>query len=238
MSAGAITRRTRAVEAQLVQALDLRPLPLPPELAAAAGTFRGAPVAIRTTAYHGACIRLARFATVVGDGLEIGNILCLAHPAYPLPVLGADLVAARRDSVMLAADLSLLTPDPLERDRQLALLERARRAAPVLPSGGDLPAWAAAWFSPQALYTRIDPRAHLAPALAAFQVFPDTFAALVTSTSARPELQLAVAAAQEEYLAVHRTDDKGLRLLAAMFGPDWATHYLETVLFPAGVEVA
>jgi hypothetical protein len=41
-----------------------------------------------------------------------------------------------------------------------------------------------------------------------------------------------VNAAQVSYLADHRNDDKGLRMLARLFGADWSARYIATVLFP------
>jgi hypothetical protein len=38
--------------------------------------------------------------------------------------------------------------------------------------------------------------------------------------------------AQDGYAAAHREDDKGLGLLARMFGERWAERYLREVLFP------
>ena len=132
---------------------------------------------------------------------------------------------------MLAVDLSPTLAAGPERDDQLAELAARRALHPPLPPGGRLPAWCAAWFSPCALYTRIEPP-QLGQALNAFRDFPRAFAALVSTSRPRPDLVASVAAAQEGYAAAHRTDDKGLKLLATMFGPTWADRYVAEVLFP------
>ena len=226
---------TVATEAWLVRELALRPLPLDPALARAEGVWKGAPVAIDTRAYRGGPIRYARFAVVRGAGLEIGNLLCLPDVAHPLPILGADLVALRQESGMVAVDLSPTLPPGPERDAQLAGLARRRALHPPFPPGGRLPDWCAAWFSPHALYTR-GPLAELAEVAEAFGDFPRAFADLARRSEPRPPLALQVAAVQEGYAAAHRTDDKGLNLLAKMFGGDWAERYVGDVLFPAVAE--
>ena len=226
---------TVATEAWLVRDLALRPLPLDPALAHAEGVWKGAPVAIDTRAYRGGPIRYARFAVVRGAGLEIGNLLLLPDVTHPLPILGADLVALRQESGMVAVDLSPTLPPGPERDAQLADLARRRALQPPFPSGGRLPDWCATWFSPHALYTR-GPLAELAQVADAFNDFPRAFVELARRSGPQPALAAHVAAVQEGYAAAHRTDDKGLNLLAKMFGGDWAERYVGNVLFPAVAE--
>jgi phycocyanobilin:ferredoxin oxidoreductase len=224
---------TAETEAYLVRELGLAPLPLEARLERAEGMWKGAAVAIETRAYRGGAIRYARFATVQGAGLDIGNVLCLPAHDHPLPILGADLVAVGRETGMLAADLSPVLPAGPERTTQMAALERRRAGHSPLPTGGPLPAWCASWFSPYALYTRVD-AAGLRDAVEAFRDFPRVFVALVRGSAPRLALARQVAEAQEGYAAAHRTDDKGLRLLATMFGAAWAERYVAEVLFPPG----
>jgi phycocyanobilin:ferredoxin oxidoreductase len=209
----------------------LTPVTLPPDLACAEGTWKAAPVGIETRAYRGGVVRYARFARLVGGDLEIGNVLCLAAATHPLPILGADLVGLGRETGMIAADLSPTLPPGAARDAQLAALAAQRASAPPLPSGGALPAWCAAWFSPHALYTR-SPLAQVDDAARAFRAFPEAFVALACASTPRPDLASDTAAAQDGYAVAHRTDDKGLGLLGKMFGPTWAARYVAQVLFP------
>ncbi len=222
---------TAEVEAWIVQALALTPIPLPPDLAAATGTWKGAPVTISTRAYRGSPVRFARFVRLVGPDLEIGNLLCLPEPAYPLPIFGADLVGLPRATAMLAADLSPTLPPGPDRERHLEPFARRRAAHPPLPPGGPLPAWCADWFSPHALYTRVTPE-QLPAAVAAFWDLPRCFVEVACHTPPRPDLAQEIARRQDGYAAAHRTDDKGLGLLAKMFGGPWADHFLSEVLFP------
>jgi PAS domain S-box-containing protein len=58
------------------------------------------------------------------------------------------------------------------------------------------------------------------------------FLQMVRATAPSIESLTTVAAAQEGYAEAHRTDDKGLRMLANIFEAAWAERYLQTVLFP------
>ena len=195
------------VEDTLVRDLRLEPWPLDPELARAEGTWKGQPAVIETRAYRGGCLWYARFVQMSGAGLEIGNVLCLADPVTPLPILGADLVAVGRETGMVAADLSPTLPPGPGRDAQLAPLAAVRARQPSLPPGGELPAWCRAWFSPHALYTRVQPEQAPA-AVDAFRDMVSTFVQMTRAATPRMELLTAVAAAEEGYAEAHRTDDK------------------------------
>jgi PAS domain S-box-containing protein len=168
---------------------------------------------------------------MVGDGLDIGHVLCLSDPVTPLPILGADLVAVGRDTGMVAADVSPTLPAGPERDLQLGPMAAAHARRPELPSGGELPAWCSDWFSPYALYTRV-PAEQAAEAARAFLDTARTFVQIASATAPRVETLTTVAAVQEEYAEAHRSDDKGLRILANVFGTAWAERYVRSVLFP------
>lgn len=226
---------TRATEEWLVRDLGLEPLAVDDEMASRVGVWRDAPVTIETRAYRSERVRYARFAVILGQGLEIGNLLCLPEPALPVPIFGADLVAARRDLAMIAADLSPTLPVGPGRDRQLAGIAARRASGPILPSGGELPAWAAERFSPHTLYTRITPD-DLSLAVEAFRAYPAACIDAVTMTDPLPALSSQVASAQDTYMTAHRVDDKGLGLLRRMFGAAWADRYLTDVLFPTSAD--
>ena len=222
---------TERAEASLLRGIGLASVPLPPGLDEREGRWKGERVSIVTRAYSGGPIEYARFAIVRGAGLEIGNILCVPFCRYPLPILGADLVAVRHDTGMLAIDLSPTLPPGQERETQLHAVARARASHPVLPPGGTLPAWCADWFSPHAVYTRGSP-ADLRAAPAVVHDLVTTFLRMVDDCAPRPELDAHVGGVRQGYLAAHRTDDKGLNLLGKMFGQEWAERYVREVLFP------
>jgi phycocyanobilin:ferredoxin oxidoreductase len=220
------------VEEVLVRELGLVPWPLDPDLARAEGTWKGQPAVIETRAYHGRGVRYARFVQMSGAGLEIGNALCLADPVTPLPILGGDLVALGRETGLVVADLSPTLPPGPGRTAQLAPLAAVRARRAPLPPGGALPAWCSAWFSSHALYTRVRPEQAPA-AVDAFRDIVSAFVEIARAATPRVAVMTAVAAAQEGYAAAHRSDDKGLRLLAHTFGAAWAERYVHAALFPS-----
>jgi phycocyanobilin:ferredoxin oxidoreductase len=190
-------------------------------------------VAIETRAWRGGAVRWARVATVTGGGMEIGNVLALPRLDLALPILGADLVSlgARGAGVMIAADLSPVLPAGDARERQLEGFARRMAAYSDLSPGGALPAWCACWFSPHALYVRPTP-SELPRAAEAYRETVEAFVALAAHAPEVGAPDPAVQRAQDGYAAAHREDDKGLGLLARMFGERWAERYLREVLFP------
>lgn len=214
---GSVLALLRQVEDALARDLDLRPIQV--SLPAARGEWKGAAVEIAARAYDGGAMRYCRFIELSGGGLQIGNALCLPRLDVPLPVFGVDVVAPGHGSVMIAADLS-----PMARDVTAPPLPRHE-----LPPGGDLPAWCRKWFSRQALYTRLPlerldeatgPLLDFARALTAMRVAP------------QPGRTAAITAAQRGYCAAHLEDDKGLGMLARMFGAEWSARFLREVMFP------
>jgi hypothetical protein len=85
-----------------------------------------------------------------------------------------------------------------------------------------LPAWARAVFSSRALYTRV---ADVADARAAFLSYPRALMRV------RPRAGDS-SALQRDYCQAHLEDDKGLGLLARIFGDAWARTFLREVMFP------
>ena len=227
---------TYEAETILVRELSLKALPLPPDLSAVHGTYKDRYVSLYTRAYTSSALRYARISVLLGDGIEIGNILCLPRTTYPLPILGADLVTLRPDTGMVAVDLSPTMSLGFERDRQLAPLAARRATHPTFPPAGELPEWCRRWFSPQALFTRGTP-VQLRGIDAALADFLDCFIIAVGHTAGRAEGEHTRSDLQESYLEAHRVEDRGLRLLAHLFGAGWAQRYLEEAMFP-GLPVA
>lgn len=232
MTKSGICETIRQMERQIVGAFDLTQVAIDPDLSRRIGTFRGSEVTIESRQYRGGRVRLARFAVVYGETLEIGNVMCFPDPAFIVPILGADLVAVREDSVMIAADLSPISPSADDHRDQFTELQNACKNWTDLPSGGDLPEWALRLFSPFALYTRVD-LSQVPNAYQALGVFPELFVRHLKAAQANSTRALEISQAQGHYADVHRADDKGLRLLGAMFGMDWAERYLREFLFPS-----
>lgn len=229
-----LARLLRDTERSFTRACALVPLTIDPQLARAEGTLRGAPVVIETQAWRGSAgspIAWARFATLEGAGIDVGNVVVLAHPRFPLPILGADLVALTPRAAMMAADLSPTLPPGPRRDAQLADLARTRVRHPALPPAGELPAFCARFFSPHHVYTRYAPeQREVAEAVLADLV--RAYVSLVRTTPADDASVEIVTALQADYADAHVADDKGLELLARAFGRPWALRYVHEIMFP------
>ena len=220
LSAFRLRELSRECERRIVSRLSLRPVALDPQLAAAAGSFKGVEVSLQARSYAGGAIAFARFVELWGGALEIANVLCLPRTSLALPILGADFVSVSSQWAMFAADLS-----PVPGSAPAALLTHA------LPSGGKLPDWCDRVFSPQPLYARVgvDQRDE---ACAAALDRVDQFCALAAAggpTGSERE----ISHAHREYARAHLEDDKGLSMLARMFGDAWAARFLREVMFPA-----
>lgn len=214
-----------ALEAELIAALGLTPRPLEPALAEAHGVWRGEPATLQTRHFAGGRLGLLRVATLSGTHVDIGNVMAFAGPSWRAPILGVDVVGLGRET-LVAADLSPLDRDDADEAARLAEVARSR---PSLPSAGTLPAWAADWFGPAALFVRVGPDERDA-ALAATSALARAFVAFVGD--ARPGADTLARVA--EYGAAHRRDDRGLLLIGHIFGAAFAPRYLERAMFPAG----
>ena len=226
------------LEATLTRALELAPLPIAPAHALATGAWKGAPATIETRAWRGERVTYARVARVRGEGVAIGNVLCVPDPALrvagaPLPILGVDLVAIGERDTIVVADLSPMSADTTVVSEALAAALAADRDVARLAAIEDLPAWARDSFSQRALAVRVAPE--LGPvAAAAVRRVVDAFIALVHDARADADAddRRAVRHTQRRYAERHRDEDNGLALLARIFGNDWARGYIRGVLFP------
>lgn len=229
---------TGRAERVLVEGLGLTPMPLPPELASADGTWKNQPARIDARAYAGPGIRYVRVVFMEGADLAIGNVLALPDPRLWCPVLGADVVSlGTRHGCMIAADLSALGGDEVRAAEEKAIgaaitSARGGRPAPTLTPGGTLPAWCSEFFSPHALYTR-PAGDEVAASIAEFLHYPRALVRLARSAHADEADAAQRIARWESYAAAHRTDDKGLQLLARAFGLEWAEQFVANVLFPS-----
>lgn len=210
---------TGQVEKSVTQSLALEPIDLSPRFAHAEGSWRSKPAKVTVHAFRGETVRFARFVTIEGEGLEIGNVLCLPEKNQPLPIFGIDLVGLGGETAVAVADLS-----PVD-----AGCTRPRFGArEVLPSGGVLPGWATRWFSSQPLFTRTTARD--VPIISA-QVHDYAEAFIALARAAEPT-EADFTALHLGYCRDHRVEDRALSMLGKMFGASYAAELISTVLFP------
>jgi hypothetical protein len=228
----------RRIEELAVRELELSPLPLGPQLAALDGEFRGRPARLSARAYAGPRHAYARFVDLVGDGLEIANIVIVARPEHPLPVLGIDLVGLGKEKAVVVADLSPMTDTASQRVEEHDVVARCRKTRLSPELALELPAWATPWFSEDAVCARVTSSESVAACQAVAEM-ADAFVQLSRldagadpGAGAAAELRGEVSRRQQAYFAAHRADDRGLLLLRRIFEPEVADRFLREVLFP------
>ena len=218
-----------AIERRFVAQLGLVAEVLPAELESAQGTYKGHEARLTARAYRGPQVAFARFVHVFGPEIEIVNIMCVPRFDLTLPVFGADLVGLGERGVAVA-DLSPLVDSSGYR-AALAGVRAAQTLVGSSQDAGPLPAWAARIFSPAPLFARLAPAdaAHL-PVL--FSPYAGAFLNAFAAASADPAQAAASGAAYRRYAEAHRQDDRGLTMMAKIFGAERARRVIEQLLFP------
>lgn len=236
---GGFAAATLALEETLRRRLALAPVPIPNHLTRIDVHYRGAAGHMSARAYCGGPIAYARVVSVRAPGLTIGNLLAVPQARWPLPVLGVDLVAlGSADADQPARAIFVADLSPLDADRNAA--ERVARAVAerAPPSASSpLPSWAERLFSDHALCVNDAEPARRQLALQGCTARVEAFCDVVAQTSDRAGAAIDPAAradAYERYAALHRTEDRGLRMLAGLCTPDLAADFIARVMFPAG----
>lgn len=198
------------IERRVVRELKLESAPALGALTEVTGHWKGEPVRLRASAWEGPRVALFRTVRVIGEDLEIVNVLAWARAPLQAPILGIDLVAARPNAAMVLADLSPLDPQP--------------------PTAADVPSWARSIFSPAPIAGQFT-TAGVAAAIDGVMDLTDRFARAVHGASAAADPRSREAAI-ERYRAA-RLDDQLMRsMLTKMFGAATAERLLHSVLYP------
>lgn len=208
------------------------PAPLPAELSVRHGRLGSATATIRTEAWRGHVFAWARCAFLdAAPRSRVLSVLTLPDPNYDLPMFGAEIVEIGGTITVVAIDWIPVAPD----GRHLAPLADVHQRHRHLPQGGELPAWAAAWFSPHAIFSR--PAGTVSTDVIA-NAYRDALGAyLRICRDAEPDGDpVAAWEAQRRYCAAHRRDDPGSAMLARAFGAAWSERYAEEALFPVALQ--
>lgn len=204
------------LEGHLTRALALEPIPLEAELADRDGRWKGSLARLTASAWRGPSVSFARFVSLSGPALDIGNVLVLPQPPLDAPIFGADLVGVRPDAGLIVADLSPVA------------------GVPPAAASAPLPDWAAGVFSDDPLIERVAADASAAAALARVDAMAERFTASVTASAGAPPSRSpdAIREAHVRYMLAHRRDEKTAAMLGQIFGAAWAAAFVERVLFP------
>jgi phycocyanobilin:ferredoxin oxidoreductase len=210
--------------------LNLEPYYLPDDLGYVEGRLEGEKLIIenkcyQTTQFRKIHLELAK----VGTNLDILHCVMFPRPNYALPMFGTDIVAGRGNVSAAIADLS-----PLSADRTLP--ENYRNALGALPPSHfseyrPVPDWGDI-FSEFCLFIRPSSLEEEAQFLSVVESYVEIHCQnAIADSPVSPETQAEILTAQSYYCSQQQQNDKTRRILEKAFGPEWADHYLKTVLF-------
>jgi phycocyanobilin:ferredoxin oxidoreductase len=223
----ALAERIRELRRNLPQ---LEPLAVDPALEAISGSLDGERLFIRNELHRSRGLRKLHLETArLGAGLQILHCVYFPDPCYDLPVFGADIVAARGVVSAAIVDLSPVN-GALPEGIASPLLQRSR---PPFSEIRELPPWGSI-FSPHVLFVR--PRTPEEENWFVEEV--TTFLKLFGAASASVEPQswdnpatVSRWEGQLRYCQQQKQNDKTRRVLEKAFNPEWASTYIETLLF-------
>ncbi len=210
--------------------LNLEPYCLPDDLGYVEGRLEGEKLIIENKCYQTPQFRKIHLELAkVGANLDILHCVMFPRPDYALPMFGTDIVAGRGSISAAIADLS-----PLSADRTLT--ENYRNALRALPPSHfsqyrEVPEWGDI-FSEFCVFIRPSSLEEEAQFLSVVESYVEIHCQMaIASEPVSPEKQAEILAAQSYYCARQQQNDKTRRILEKAFGPEWADHYLKTVLF-------
>lgn len=210
--------------------LPLEPYHLPPELGYVEGRLEGEKLTIENSCYQTPQFRKMHLELAkVGNNLDILHCVMFPRPEFALPMFGTDLVGGRGQISAAIADLSSTNPD-------LTLPEGYHNALSALPPVDfaqvrELPEWGDI-FSQFCLFIRPTSPEEEAQFLSRVKTFLEIHCQQALCASPlSDERREEVLAGQRYYCTKQQQNDKTRRVLEKAFGPEWAEHYMTTVLF-------
>jgi phycocyanobilin:ferredoxin oxidoreductase len=208
--------------------LDLSPYPLAEELGYVEGRLEGEKLVIENKCYQTREFRKLHLELAkVGNSLDILHCVMFPRPEYDLPMFGTDLVGGRGQISAAIADLSPIA-DPQLPD---AYREAIAALTPAeFSQVRDLPQWGHI-FSEYCLFIRPDGREEETQFLDRVKSFLEIHARVAIATPPTPDKKAQILKGQHNYCTHQQQNDKTRRVLEKAFGPDWAHHYMTTVLF-------
>lgn len=225
-----IRQLANRIEAIWERYLDLAPYPMPPELGYVEGRLEGERLRIENRCYQTPQFRklhleLAR----VGATLDILHCVMFPRANYALPMFGTDLVAGKGQMSAAIVDLSPVIPDkclPVAYQQELAALAEVNFSQPR-----PLPEWADI-FSEFCLFVRPNSSEEESLFLSRVESYLEIHCLqALKSQPVSGEEATQVIAGQRYYCTKQQKNDKTRRVLEKAFGPEWAEHYMTTVLF-------
>jgi phycocyanobilin:ferredoxin oxidoreductase len=209
---------------------DLSTYSLPEGLGYVEGKLEGEKLRIENRCYQTPQFRKMHLELAkVGTNLDILHCVMFPNPEYALPMFGCDIVAGKAGISAAIADLSPTDPErtlPESYKQALLKINTNKFSEPR-----DLPPWADI-FSDFCLFIRPQSKAEEQDFLA----YVESLLTIHTQQALQakpvsPQQQELYLAGQNYYCTKQQQNDKTRRVLEKAFGPDWAEHYMKSVLF-------
>ncbi len=212
------------------QYLDLSAYSLPEGLGYVEGKLEGEKLRIENRCYQTPQFRKMHLELAkVGANLDILHCVMFPRPEYPLPMFGCDIVAGKGGISAAIADLSPTSPEK-------TLSQAYRNALSTLPNSQfsqprELPPWADI-FSEFCLFIRPQTLQEEQDFLEQVKSFLSVHCQqALKAQPLSPQQQKLYLEGQNYYCTKQQKNDKTRRVLEKAFGPDWAEHYMKSVLF-------
>jgi phycoerythrobilin:ferredoxin oxidoreductase len=198
----------------------------------------------------------------VPQGIQVLNLVLFPDVSLPLPVLGMDLVTLPGGKNLIAIDFQPILPVDTVEDESLRLFPekyepfREKLCAlhqrhvldqkHVMPWGGDLPAPAKRFFSPYALWTRIqdtqlekgmrDSQSIIEKEVfdafcAYFDLYLEMMSVAALDDDVEQQPNRSVWQGHVDYLSYRRANDPARPMLTRLYGKEYAETVIGEILF-------
>lgn len=223
-----LTELTRAMTGSIGRVDTARLAPVSGgDLAEREGAFGDTPAIMRSVAWTLPAVPWLRMACLdANERARVFSVLALPDLSRVLPMFGAEVVEIRGRITVIAIDWMPVG----EETRDCGSLAKIRVEFEDFPPGGELPPWAAASFSPFALYSRPHGQIERHRVVRAFRTYLEGYLAKCVVAPVRDDSGSAKSEIHA-YCIEHFEHDPGGRMLTAAFGKQWVDRYAREFLF-------
>jgi len=186
--------------------------------------------------------------TTILPGIHVLNLVIFPNKEFDLPIFGADVVSLPGGRHLVAIDFQpvrIASPtEPtkgalsLSEEHMSQLKSLHEKYSQILEWGGDIPEPAQRFFSPYALWTRLNGTDAVnilqTTIFECFQDYLDLYVELLESKdtlTCDDEVRGAIVSGHRDYLAYRSANDPARPLLKRLYGEEWSERLITQVLF-------